>query len=340
MSETKKTQEIAKVQPTQSERFTNKVLVEFQGTGGEKLEISNAQRNLIKGYFIGIDRALKKAETERIAKNKYAKADKVNSLAYSWDNINLNDVALDVVHYSKLGLDIMSKNNINAIPYKDTTVNKYDITFMLGYLGIELVAMKYASEPPKNVTCELVYVTDEFGIIKKSDETPFDRYTFSITNPFDRGEIKGGFGYLEFADPTKNKLVFLSYKDILKRKPKYAAAEFWGGDKTIWGKDDNGKAKSTTEHIDGWHDEMCLKTLKRFVYGESNITRDPAKIDAETLRIRDREDKFEKIYIDEEISENANRLPMPETPYTDVDTETGEVIPDIAPGIKLPFNEN
>lgn len=345
MAEIKK-QGIAKVEPTASERFTNKVLAEFQGTGGEKLNISNAQKNLIQGYFIGIDRALKKAEAERSHKNAYAA--KKNDLAYTWANVNLNDVALDVVHYSKLGLDIMSKNNINAIPYKDTTTNKYDITFMKGYVGIELEAMKYAFDIPSNVTCELVYSTDEFGIIKKSDNFPSDRYTFGITNPFDRGDIKGGFGYIEFADPAKNKLVFLSYKDILKRKPKYAAAEFWGGEKDVW---KDGK-KSGTEHIDGWHEEMCFKTLKRFVFGESNLTRDPAKVDAEALRIRDREDKFEQYAIADEIEGNANKLQMPETAFTEVDTATGEVtepqpeklsptaqaIKD-APG-QLPFDEN
>ena len=36
------------------------------------------------------------------------------------------------------------------------------------------------------------------------DSHPVASYEFEITNPFDRGDIVGGFGYLEYDDPTQN----------------------------------------------------------------------------------------------------------------------------------------
>lgn len=55
---------------TNSERFTQKVITEFQGNIGE-LNINEYQRQLIRGYFIGIDNALRKAEEARINKNSW-----------------------------------------------------------------------------------------------------------------------------------------------------------------------------------------------------------------------------------------------------------------------------
>lgn len=54
---------------TNSERFTQKVITEFQGNIGE-LNINEYQRQLIRGYFIGIDNALRKAEEARINKKQ------------------------------------------------------------------------------------------------------------------------------------------------------------------------------------------------------------------------------------------------------------------------------
>lgn len=61
-----------------------------------------------------------------------------------------------------------------------------------------------------------------------------DCYEFDISNPFDRGEVVGGFGYIRYKDETRNKLVTMSKAELLKRKPSTAAAEFWGGEKDIW----------------------------------------------------------------------------------------------------------
>ena len=86
---------------TNSERFTQKVITEFQGNIGE-LNINEYQRQLIRGYFIGIDNALRKAEEARINKNswKSTKEEDKNNLPISWQNVNMNDLAIAVVHHA------------------------------------------------------------------------------------------------------------------------------------------------------------------------------------------------------------------------------------------------
>ena len=62
---TKKEQNaLQKKELTASERFTNMVINEFQGNIGE-LNLNEYQKQLIRNYFIGIDNALKNAETSR-----------------------------------------------------------------------------------------------------------------------------------------------------------------------------------------------------------------------------------------------------------------------------------
>ena len=171
---------------TASERFTNKVLAEFSGTAGN-IDVSDYQRGLIQRYFIEIDTMLKTTEENRLAKNKKATDDKYkNELAYTWDNINLTDLALDVVHYSKMGLDMSETNHLFAIPYKNNKTNKYDISFMEGYNGIKYKAEKYALDKPKAVTVEVVYSNDTFKLLKKSTQNRVEGYAFEIEDAFDR----------------------------------------------------------------------------------------------------------------------------------------------------------
>lgn len=94
-----------------SEKFTNKVLKEFGGNVAGALQVTNYQRTLIQGYFIVIDRALKAAEEERIRKNTNNKDHKYdNDLPINWNTVNLNDLALDLVHYARMGLDMTQDN--------------------------------------------------------------------------------------------------------------------------------------------------------------------------------------------------------------------------------------
>ncbi|MCL2215434.1 MAG: recombinase RecT [Defluviitaleaceae bacterium] len=298
----------AEVKPTQSERFTAMVMKEFNGKLAGGLQITDFQRQLIQGYFIATDRALKMAEENRVAKNKSNSDHSYdNPLACTWENVNALDLALDVVHYARMGLDMMQDNHLFPIPYRNKKTSKYDVTLMPGYNGIQYIAEKYAVEKPLAVTVELVYSTDKFKPIKKNSTNKVEAYEFEITNAFDRGEIIGGFGYIEYPDPTKNKLVMMTRADILKRKPEYAAAEFWGGKTTKW----ENKKKVEVE-TDGWFAEMCLKTVKREVFSAKHIPRDPQKVDDNYQYMRMREAQLADMNSQAEIYEHANTITLPD----------------------------
>ena len=300
----------AEVKPNAAERFTAKVMKEFGSAVGE-IQVTDYQRQLVQGYFIAIDRALKSAEEERLRKNEKNKDHEKydNNLPVTWGNVNLNDLALDVVHYARMGLDMMQENHLFPIPYKNNKTGKYDMTLMPGYNGIQYIAEKYAVEPPLAVTVELVYSTDTFRPIKKSAENRVENYEFAINNAFDRGEIIGGFGYIEYADPVKNKLVIMTKKDIEKRKPKYASANFWGGKQKVW---ENGK--QVDQETDGWYEEMCLKTIKREIYSAKHIPRDPKKIDDNYQYMKMREARIAELEAQDIIDANANGMVIDVTP--------------------------
>lgn len=319
--------EVVKAELAMSERFTNTVLREFGSNVAGAIQVTDYQRQLIQGYFIAIDRALKLAEEARIRKNENNKDHKYdNNLPVTWSNVNLNDLALDVVHYARMGLDMMQDNHLFPIPYRNNKTNKYDITLMPGYNGIQYIAEKYAVETPVTVTTELVYKTDAFKPIKKNINNKVESYEFEITSPFDRGDVVGGFGYIEFEDPVKNKLIIMTKRDIEKRKPAYASAEFWGGKKTEWV-----DGKKTEVETDGWFEEMCLKTLKREVYSAKHIPRDPKKIDDAYQYMKMREARYAEIEAQDEIDQNANTILIDPAPAqlserATVDRETGEVL--------------
>lgn len=302
--------ELQKKELTASERFTGMVMKEFEGNVGT-LNLNEYQKQLIRGYFIGIDNALKKADEARINKNSWkstAEEDK-NNLPITWQNVNMNDLAIAVVHHAKLGLDMQIPNHLNAIPYKNNKTNKYDIGFLKGYKGLEYIATQLSLYPIKNIVVELIYSNDIFEIVNKDNVT---NYNFTIKNPFDRGEIIGGFGYIQYVDETKNRIITLSKKDIDKRKPSYAAAEFWGGEKY------NPSTKKK-EQVEGWYEEMARKTVARATYNAVPI--DPKKVNESYAYVVQRDDTaYENIIeaqVSEEIEENANKE------YIDFDT--GEI---------------
>ena len=293
-----------------AERFTGMVMKQYATTG--KYQPTEREKQLIRNYFICIDQTLQKAEAERLRKNANNRDPKYNNeLAYTWNNVDLSALALDLAHYARVGLDMMEDNTLFPIPYKNSKGNKYSMTLMEGYNGIRFQAEKYALDPFKAVTVEVIYANDKFRPIKKDSRNPVEGYEFDIPQPFDRGEPVGVFGYIEFEDPSKNKLVVFSKADVMKRKPKYASPEFWGGKKKIW---ENGKQIEV--EMEGWVAEMYEKTMKREIYGSKRIPRDPDKVDESYNYIRQREQHYEDMVIEAEIAQNANASPiqLPEEP--------------------------
>lgn len=282
---------------TASERFMNKVIAEFSSGVGE-LALTDFQKRLAQNYFIAIDLALKTAETKRLAKKKDR-----DPLPVTWENVNMEALARNVVTYARLGLDPMQKNHINVMPFKNNAMNKYDIGFIEGYRGIELKAKKYGLDIPDGVVVELVYTNDKFKPIKKDHNNKYESYEFEVVDAFDRGEIKGGFYYHIYSkNPEKNKLVTFTLKEILKRKPKYASPEFWGGEKAVY--DESGK-RVGTEQVEGWFEKMCYKTVYRAAFND--ITIDSQKVDDDYLRSKQMEMQMAELEVEAEIAENANK---------------------------------
>ncbi len=296
--------EVAKKEPTQSERFMTKVISEFGSSVGE-VALTNFQKRLAQNYFIALDAILKSTEEKRLKKaEKYRDA-----VPVTWQNVNMEKLARDVVAYARIGFDPAQPNHINLIPFKNNNTNKYDIGFIEGYRGLELKAVKYGLDVPNHVTVELVYSTDRFKPIKKDATHQYEGYEFEIINAFERGEIIGGFYFHSYIEnPEKNKLVMMTIKEIEKRKPDHASPEFWGGEKDKW---ENGK-KVGKETVEGWYEKMCWKTVYRAAH--SDITIDSQKIDDDYLRLKQMEQDFAEAEVDEEIRANANRTVIDVTP--------------------------
>jgi recombination protein RecT len=277
---------IQKSGPTHSERFTAMVMKQFSGVAGT-VELTGYQKRLIQNYFISTDMALKAAEEKRLKKSEKFR----DATPLTWENVNLEQLAMDVVACSKIGYDPALPNHISMIPYKNNKIGNYNIGFIEGYRGKELKARKYGFQIPDNVIVELVYAKDSFKPLKKDIGHDVESFEFSVSeNPFDRGEIIGGFYYHEYyEEPRKNKLMFYSTYEIEKRKPEYASPEFWGGEKDKW---EDGK-KVGKEKVEGWYPEMMWKTLFRMAYGVIPI--DSEKIDDNLMRMLEQEKSLEAL---------------------------------------------
>jgi recombination protein RecT len=295
-------------QESPSVRFQAAIMREFSNNP-MKLSLTGFQQKLIQNYFIKIDQSLKAAELKRMAKSEQYR----EALSYTWANVNMIKLSVDIVAYSSVGLDPLQKNHINIIPYKNSGSNKYDLTFIIGYSGIELKAKKYGLDVPDDIICEVVFSTDTFKPLKKDLNNHVESYIFEINNSFERGEIVGGFWYAVYkSNPEKNKLRIFNKQDIEKRKPKHASAEFWGGEKDVY----KNNQKVGKEIIDGWYFEMVLKTLKRNSW--DSIVIDSEKIDDHLVQITSNDYNNKQIESDLEVIEKANK--------TDLDFEDATVI--------------
>lgn len=254
---------------TPSANFRNHVLREYSSATGSS-EFSPQLSRRVQNYFTKIDLVINDSEARRLNQSQ----EKREQLEYCWKNINLEKLAMDVFTVASLGLDPLSANHINPILYKNNKTNKFDVGFIRGYKGREIIAKTYGLNPPKNVIVNLVYSKDTLSIYKRDRNNSIESFDFSVVNPFDRGDLIGGMFYIEFEDTSLNYVEAVSLSKIEKRKPKYASVEFWGGEKTTY---KNGKADGK-EVVEGWHEEMCRKTLYNMAYGL--ITVDGQKVNS------------------------------------------------------------
>ncbi len=311
----KENQQLQEKKPTASERFTNMVINEFQGNVGQ-LNLNEYQKQLVRNYFIGIDTALKNAETSR----SYSKK-KANDPPIVWENVNMNKLAIDVVQNAKMGLDMSIANHLHVVPFKNGKTNKYDLTLMPGYEGLKYIAANFALYKVADIKVELVHENDVFQPTYKNN---IEGYEFKITNPFARGNVIGGFGYIRYENEIHNKLVVMSVDELLKRKPSTASAEFWGGEKDVW---ENGKVTGK-EQIEGWTNEMLYKTMVRATC--KKVTVDPKKVNDSYIYVMESNENYyienQEDKVMEEIQENANKelidIEAEDTEYASVEDNT------------------
>ena len=292
MTEKKKDTAIVRREPTLSEKFTNLVIREFGTTISDTVEMTPYQRHLAQHLFIKIDATLKELDSKRSGDRQ----------PITWNNINMNKLAIDAVHRIDLGLDALIPNHIHPIPYWNSKGGKYDLDLQVGYVGKDFYRRNMAAEQPEDIIYELVYSTDEFEPIKRTLNTPTESYTFKITQPFDRGEIIGGFGYIVYTDTSKNQLVIVTEKDFQKAKALAKTQDFW-----------------TRNPV-----EMRYKTLIHRVTNKLQI--DPRKVNVSFMAVEAADDERTEAEIATEIKENANQevIDLGVVPSEIVEEQPGE----------------
>jgi len=214
-----KQKEIVQVEESPSSRFSAMVLNEYKGAVSDKVKMSPYQKKLAQHLFVKIDMSLKEAEIRR--------NNQKNKTPIVWASVNMQKLALDAVHRIELGLDGLIPNHIWPIAYKNSRTGKYDLDLRIGYAGKDLYYRKLSLYPIVDITYRLVHASDHFKVVEKSLNDGVEIYKMKINEPFNRGEVVGGFGYIQYDDPRRNQLVLVSNEDFNKSKAAAKSKDFW-----------------------------------------------------------------------------------------------------------------
>lgn len=269
--------EIAERKITVPERFMNEIVRNFQAEVGSPEKFTSYEKALAQHLYIKIDSVLKDLESKRQDKN-------TQITPYTWNNINLTKLALDSVHRVRLGLDAVVSNHIHPIMYYNKTTKKYDVDLRIGYKGKLYYTQQASLYPIEKIIIELVYETDVFTPIKKQQGVSCESYKFEIKNPFKRGKVVGGFGYIQYTDERLNELVIVTGDDFEKSRKASQSDKFWGPYST----------------------EMMLKTVAHRVCDK--ITIDPRKVENSYSYVEEQENDVKQLTTEAtiEIAQNAN----------------------------------
>jgi recombination protein RecT len=274
--------EVQERKPSHSERFQKAVTKEFSSLVGKSIDLDEHQKRLVQNLFVKVDIALNDFEADRIKKNQ------TNRSPITWANVNMSKLAVDAVHTVRLGLDALVPNHVHPIPYWSTKNSSYDLDLRVGYKGQDYYRRQVAVKQPKDIRYELVYSTDHFKALKKTDGREIESYEFEVNEPFNRGDVVGGFGYIIFDDPSENKLVVVSEDEFVKVKQVAKASNFWND----------------------WGDKMRFKTLVHRVTDELQI--DPKKANSSFHYV----EKQENIFDDSDLDDTPQ---LPEKQHLDID---------------------
>lgn len=260
-----------------SQRFLTQVEKQFVSEVGSSVQFTEFEKTLAQHLFLKINETLKELESKR--KNDYA--------PFKWENVNMEKLALDAVHRVNLGLDALIPAHIYPIPYWNKNVKKYDLNLQIGYKGEDYYMRQMAVEKPKDVTYRLVYENDHFKPIWKDVNSEKETYEFEPSeNPFDRGQVVGGFGYIEYEDPTKNKLVLVYPRDFAKAENASKGTGFW--------------------EEDNWREEMQYKTIVKRTL--KHLPLDPKKINKSIEYVQQQELEDLQTKLEAEKEKNANTI--------------------------------
>lgn len=264
---------------THAERFVADVRRRFMAEMGTGPSWSDYQASLAQHMFLKVDMVLKDMEAKRLDRGQDQRT------AFKWTTVNLEKLAMDSVHRINLGLDALIPNHVHIVPYWNKRLEVYDLDLRVGYVGEDLIRRELATDKPIDIVYELVYDSDKFVPLKRSNRHPVETYEFEITKPFDRGEVVGGFGYIMYDDERKNKVVLVAPRDFNKARDAAKTGDFWG------------QAK--------WEQEMQLKTVVRRTTAKIPI--DPRKVNAASYAyVEAQEIEDAEAVIEAEIEEAAN----------------------------------
>ena len=216
--------------------------------------------------------ALKKLEADRLKKD-------VKKLPVVWSNINMEKLAIDAVHRVELGLDALIPNHIHTIPYLNGKTGRYDLDLQIGYIGKDYYKRKMALTPPIDIIYHLVHENDTFEPIMKSTGNDIESYNFEISDPFSRGAVVGGFGYIMYEDLALNRLVIVPKSSFDKSRKKAQSDAFWAP----------------------YTEEMQMVVVVRRVTAKLNI--DPEKTSTSFMRV---EIDDAVAIAERDVDENAN----------------------------------
>ena len=241
---------IARREATPSERFALSVEKQYGGEVGS-LSMTEYDKTLAQHLFVRIDAAFAEMNARKSG----------NDIPVSWNNVNMRKLAIDAVHRVQLGIDALIPGHLYPIAYFTGKTQQYDVDLRIGYKGELYYKMRASVKPVQDVRIELVYDTDEFTVYKKGVSCDVEGYDFRITNPFDRGTLVGGFGYLAFEHAGDNVLVVLSKAEIerYRASSKAAGGNFWRD----------------------WYEQMAYKTIVHRLM--DRIIIDPEKINVNAM---------------------------------------------------------
>lgn len=231
-----------------AERFAVAVLRQYQSEIGQ-VKMTEQEETLLQHLYVKCDMAFAEANA-KLSNGK---------TPITWKSIDMVKLATDAVHRIKLGLDALIPGFIYPIAYWNDKKKLYDVDLRVGYKGEIFYTQKASMRPIHDIRVELVYSTDEFTVYKKDSRNKIEGYTFKVNNPFSRGDVVGGYAYVEYEDDSANLLRVMSKEDIEKRRKKAKGDSFWSE----------------------WYEEMAYKTLVHSVAGKIPI--DPEKVNSASL---------------------------------------------------------